>query len=346
VVYADRDGAIGAQAAGLVPVRRGWDGRLPPAGWSGEAEWTGWRMLDELPRTENPPQGFVTSANSSRARSERLRDVLSASGRQHSRDEAARLQHDIVAWNAGRLVPLLAEVRAERADVEQTRQQLLEWNREIASGAGEAALYVEWEQSLLRMLAEAHVPGMLVDDFIAGRSDALIEALTGPSRVWFAGTRREAARARDELALRALERAVDRVARGGVAAQPREVLFAHPLAITEAARARFNLGPFARGGYADTVMTLAGRPPDAAVGASFSAVFDVADWDRSVARQAPGQSESPESEHFANLAAMWAAGDFFPLAFSEAAVAASRRSVLTLVPLERAARRPEEDERR
>src|SRR6202011_5423156 len=109
-------------------------------------------------------------------------------------------------------------------------------------------------------------------------------------------------------------------------------LFRHPLAITESARKRFDVGPFARPGYADTVMSTGGTQLEQSAGASFGAIFDLADWDRSMAVNAPGQSGSPASPHFAALAKIWAAGQYFPLPFSEAAVRASAETTLTLVP--------------
>jgi penicillin amidase len=67
-------------------------------------------------------------------------------------------------------------------------------------------------------------------------------------------------------------------------------------------------------------------------GSPFRAIFDVADWDRSVAMNAPGQSGSPTSPHFADLAALWVKGEYFPLVFSEEAVQAHAETTLTLVP--------------
>src|SRR5205807_4808447 len=106
----------------------------------------------------------------------------------------------------------------------------------------------------------------------------------------------------------------------------------HPLAINEGARNRFNVGPFDRGGYTDTIMLMSGQRPDAAVGASFSAVFDTGNWDLSDAQNAPGQSEQPGSPHAADLARLWAAHEYFPLAFSAREVAANAHSTLMLVP--------------
>ena len=42
MTFADADGRRGSQVAGLVPVRRGWDGTLPVGGWSGSTEWGPW----------------------------------------------------------------------------------------------------------------------------------------------------------------------------------------------------------------------------------------------------------------------------------------------------------------
>ena len=95
------------------------------------------------------------------------------------------------------------------------------------------------------------------------------------------------------------------------------VLFAHPLAVTDAARRRFNISI---------------RAPAGAAAAPRAITFDTRDWDRSTAIDAPGQSGSPDSAHFADLAKLWADGHTFPLAFSEQAVRSHAAATLTLTP--------------
>jgi penicillin amidase len=192
----------------------------------------------------------------------------------------------------------------------------------------EAAVYVTWERLVRRMLIERRVPGPLVDEFVARRANMLVPALVQPSRVWFDG---DVVKARDELVLRALAATVDDF-NGRSWRDMQKVIFSHTLAINDGARSRFNIGPFDRGGYAETVMSMSGRRPDAAAGASFSAVFDTANWDRSIAQNPPGQSEPPDSPHFADLARLWAAGEYVPLVFSEREVAANAHATLMLVP--------------
>jgi penicillin G amidase len=105
------------------------------------------------------------------------------------------------------------------------------------------------------------------------------------------------------------------------------VTFAHPLAVFEAARRRFNVGPFERPGYANTVLATTDR-----TGPSFRAVFDVANWDRSMVINPPGQSGSPASIHYDDHAAPWAAGEYVPLVFSEPQVRGAAAETLTLQP--------------
>jgi acyl-homoserine lactone acylase PvdQ len=95
------------------------------------------------------------------------------------------------------------------------------------------------------------------------------------------------------------------------------VIFAHPLAITAAARARFNIGPL---------------PRPAGGGSPFAVSWDDRVWDASRAMNAPGQSEWPDSPNYSDLASLWSGGGSFLLAFTESAVTANAVSTLTLVP--------------
>jgi penicillin amidase len=61
MVYADTQGNIGEQSAGLTPVRA-WTGLLPVPD-DGKHEWSGFIPLDQLPRSFNPAEGFIATAN-------------------------------------------------------------------------------------------------------------------------------------------------------------------------------------------------------------------------------------------------------------------------------------------
>ncbi len=68
LVYADTEGHIGYQAPGLIPVRAtsvpgSPAGYWPAPGWDSQYDWKGYVPFDALPWTEDPPEGFVVTAN-------------------------------------------------------------------------------------------------------------------------------------------------------------------------------------------------------------------------------------------------------------------------------------------
>ena len=88
---------------------------------------------------------------------------------------------------------------------------------------------------------------------------------------WFDGN---LVKARDALLLRALTAAMDDLRQrddSGAGSRPwgrlHTTTFLHPLAVTDAARRRFGIEPFARGGYANTLLSTTGQALEATVGA-------------------------------------------------------------------------------
>jgi penicillin amidase len=93
--------------------------------------------------------------------------------------------------------------------------------------------------------------------------------------------------------------------------------FAHPFVT------RFDLSTVERPGGAGTV---------AADGASYREILDVADWDRSLVTNVPGQSGQPGSPYYGNLLPLWAENRYFSLAFTRKAVEGHAAHTLILRP--------------
>jgi acyl-homoserine lactone acylase PvdQ len=96
-----------------------------------------------------------------------------------------------------------------------------------------------------------------------------------------------------------------------------EAIFSHVLGVDRTSRSRYDIGPLARPPGDDSAVRLELTPPE---------------WDRSRAINAPGQSGTPASPHFADQAPLWSRGEWVPLPFTDAAVRAATETTLTLVP--------------
>lgn len=329
-VFADRTGAIGHARAALVPRRAPGGGLVPAAGWTESAGWQGWQRT-RVTDVETGRQEFVAFANANFARLGRIDHVLPAL-KSFDVSSMTALQKDVAAANAERIVPLLADLGLGAAGsqseaLSRARSDLMNWDRRMSADSPAAALYAHWEAALRRLLVERRVPAPLRAELLARPSWTLPDLTHPTTRSWFDG---DPAAARDQLLVDALSVAVQERATAG-ADRPwgaeHQVLFTHPLAITDAARKRFNVGPFAVGGYAETVYATT-----ATTGPAFAVVMDTGDWDRSVAVNAPGQSESPQSIHFRDMADSWAAGAYVPLPFSDEAIQKNAAASLTLRP--------------
>ena len=95
----------------------------------------------------------------------------------------------------------------------------------------------------------------------------------------------------------------------------------HTRAFPHALVPAFSLPTIERRGGSGTV---------AADGASYREILDVADWDRSIVTNVPGQSGQPESPLYSNLLQMFADDVYFPLVYSKARVEKEVRYRLTL----------------
>lgn len=170
IVYADTDGNIGFQTAGLLPIRKKGKGLMPSPGWDAEYGWEGFIPADELPALYNPPQGYIITANhkvtgddypyiiaiddASPYRMMRIEEVLGSSDSLTLRD-MMNLQTDWYNKHAAERLPLWLDLVTEHAerfpgrydDVQRRGLSLLsEWVDSPVSEPKQAApaIYAVW----------------------------------------------------------------------------------------------------------------------------------------------------------------------------------------------------------
>lgn len=339
VVYADVDGHIGWVAAGLTPVRQGWDGLLPVPGASGRFEWKGFLGVPELPQSLNPPSGYLATANhnilppgyareisyewAAPYRVRRVRQVLEAKDR-FSLEDFKQLQHDNLSLPGLALSGLLKKVAVDDPALKPAVELLSRWDGVLSRDSHAGPLYAVWLQELMREFFRPQVPEALIDFVTSNRGmEVMFQALEDADPFWFGSN--PTAR-RNELVRRTFAAAVSKVnklsAQDGLPAPTwgdvHTVTFRHPLSGLGAAFAAvFDLGPVGRPGDGHTVHNTRHDAQFRQLhGASYRHLFDLSDWDHGLATSVPGQSGQPGSPHYADLLPLWEKGEYFPLVFS------------------------------
>jgi penicillin amidase len=339
-VYADVDGNIGYTATGRIPVRRSGNGMLPTPGWTDEGAWVRFLDFEELPRSLNPPEGFIVTANNRVAgpeypwmftadfatpyRIRRIREMLSTGG-PFSADDVQRMQMDTLDLFA-RALKELAAASAERAGFEDRAVLLRAWDGTAGADREEPTLFYTWYRALQRLTFEDDLGGPMTP---SSRLHAWLFAGASP---WFDDTRTREVEDLPALAERAMREAVpisgrrrwgevhatiSRHALGG--ARPLDVLF------------RLNVGPSPRAGSLYTVNVggfSALTPPftntDAA---SLRHVVDLADPETGRFIVTSGSSGNPLGPHYRDQFALWFRGELakVPIASGRVATAAVLR---------------------
>jgi penicillin amidase len=291
LVCADAAGNVGWTIAALSPRRRGWDGRLPVPG-SGDFEWEGFR--DDLPRTVNPPEGFIVTANNNThppdydpplffvrgapryRRFERIRELLSAKA-SLTRENMRDILNDTLSTEAVEAEGGFEGWSSRDPAVERARRRILDWDGRMTKESAAAALFFEWRRAGDEEGPETRLTRAL---------DALRSSLGEDENQWRWG----------------------RIHRSE---------FPHPLS------SAFDIPAVERNGGAETVN---------ATGAVYRLVTDFSDLDRSLAIIAPGESGQPGSPYYDNLLEMWTHGEMFELPYSREAVEREKAHRLVLRP--------------
>jgi penicillin amidase len=350
-VYADVDGTVGWIAAARTPVRPKHDGLLPVPG-NGGYEWSGYLSVSELPQSFNPKDGWLATANhnilpegyphrighefAAPYRFRRIRDVLTAKEKWEL-GEFRAIQHDSASLPGLALARLLKSVDLQNPELEPFAKRLTEWEGRLTADSEAGPLYAVWLRELQQAFYEPHVPKELVATLtsLAGLP-TMLAALEGADPRWFGP---QPQRARDRLLRETFARAVGQLKKLPAAQQARwgalhTVTFRHPLGTLDPAIGKaLDVGPFERPGDANTPNNT--RYDDnyrQAHGATYRQLIDLADWDRALVTSAPGQSGQVGSPYYADLAPLWARGEYFPLAYTRAKVEAVAAHRLTLTP--------------
>ncbi len=206
-VYADVDGHIGYQAPGYIPVRadKADLGDRPVPGWDGKHEWIGRIPFNDLPRIEDPADGFIVTANNALVdakypylvgrewdpgyRAARIRQLLEAAAKTGGGvtvDEMAAIQTDTRVLRADLVIPALERIEPRTADGRRVLDLVRAWDRECGVDSSGCAAYMTFEEELLRLVFDDDL-GPIARDYVGQTFswEALIALLAKPNdRFW------------------------------------------------------------------------------------------------------------------------------------------------------------------
>ena len=354
MIWADTGKNIGYQAVGISPIRPNWSGLVPVPG-DGRYEWGGYLPIRDLPHILNPTSGYIRTANNfmvpdgypyseslhytwgDEMRAVRIDEYL-RSGRMFTVADMMKLQQDELSIPARNLVPLLQELVSSDAAAAKARDLLLGWDYVLGRDSVPAGIYAAWERRLQSNVRDLFVP-VNARRLLSGINlKRMIDWLAAPDGHFGKNPTAD----RDALLIRSLSEAVTELTKqlGQDMAQWQygqekyhHILVSHPLSAAVGAdlRARLNVGPLPRGGYAVTV-NATGNGNNQTSGASFRIIADTENWDNSVGTNNPGQSGDPDSPHYRDLFQMWAAGKYFPVFCSRKKVESVMEEKMVLSP--------------
>ncbi|MEX0686190.1 MAG: penicillin acylase family protein [Balneolales bacterium] len=354
MVWADRDGNIGYQAAGIAPLRSNWGGLLPVPG-DGSHEWNGYLPIVALPNAHNPEKGFWNTSNenlvpvnykyrnavgwtwSDPYRGNRVREVL-LSGKAFNLQDMALLQNDVLSIPASSVVPLLMGFEYDDPQVQEAATRLLKWDYMMEQSSVEAGIYMEWERQFRQRVSELYVPEEAEQWIGWLQMKPTVDRLLSPDGKFGDNPTEE----RNMLLVESLEEAVmnlsDRFGddmeqwRYG---QPdyKHVHLRHPMsdAVNDELKEKLEVGPAPRHGYSFTVNNT-GYDDNQTHGGTFRMLVDTEDFDRTLASTSPGQSGNPDSPFYKNVFDEWVNDRYFPLFYSREKIESVTREAYQLIP--------------
>ncbi|RYU08419.1 penicillin acylase family protein [Nocardioides iriomotensis] len=364
MVYADREGHIGYQAPGRIPIRKsGNDGDYPAEGWLPSNDWTGkYVPFDALPSVLDPNAGYVATANQAVTgkdypyylgdswaygyRSQRIVDLLEQKEKL-SVEDMESIQLDDRNGFAPTMVPYLLDVLMPSDYLGAGQRLLKSWDFDQDADSAAAAYFnAVWKETLTLTFHDDMREAVWPDG--GGQwYEVMRRLLAEPDSHWWDNTETETeietrddilaeamAAARDDLVVRQSRRAVDwtwghhhRMNLENQTVGQSDIGLVQWL---------FNRGGYEVGGGSEIVdatkWDAASDSYEVTAAPSMRMVVSMADFDDSRWVNLTGTSGHAFNDHYVDQTELWAEGRTLPWLWSRKAVEESAEHTLTLTP--------------
>lgn len=234
IIYADRQGNIGYQMPGRVPIRvKNHTGQVPTPGWTDEYEWKGYVPYELMPRLYNPARHYIVAANQEVAppdyfamldrklgpnvnahfgsrfnkwvygyRSQRI-DELVKQFAPHTVATYQAMQGDNKSIPADEILPALAGLKFSDPALSDARDWLFAWDRVCGEDSPQAALFNGFILRLMKNTFQAKLEGIAKSDGVDKELWAVTLLMQKPDDPWWDDpATKEKKETRDEVLVR------------------------------------------------------------------------------------------------------------------------------------------------
>jgi penicillin amidase len=374
-VYADVKGNIGYQTPGRIPIRAKNDsGLLPSPGWTDEFEWKGFIPFDDLPRIFNPERGYIATSNQAVVpieyydqlakklgeglnytisrewdygyRAQRAVELLKEKA-PHTIATFEAIQGDNKLISAEELLPYLANLKFDNAELTEARDWLLKWNFQYDMDNPQAALYAEFWAKLVNNLFDDQLTKDIVIRGGVKEMWAVFLLMAEPNNAWWDDiTTKDIIETRDDILVRSFNEAYyNTVASLGKDRTNwrwgdlhKAVFVSNPLGQSGIGliEKMVNRGPFPTGGSTGTVNNTVWYTDSGDFSVkwvpSMRMIVDLSDFANSVTIHTTGQSGHSYSKHYDDMIDLWRNIKYHPMLWTREQVEKAAVDQLVLKP--------------
>jgi penicillin amidase len=374
-VYADTKGNIGYQMPGNIPIRaKNHSGLIPAPGWTDEFEWKGFIPFDDLPSIFNPERGYIVTANQAAVpmeyygqlakrlgeglnyvisrewdygyRAQRVVELLEEKV-PHAVSTFQAIQGDNKLISAEELMPYIANLRFDDAELTEARDWLLEWDCQCGMESPQAALYAELWAGLVNDL----FCDQFTEDIVVHGSDREMQAIfllmDEPNNSWWDDiTTEDVVETCDDILVRSFGEAyLDTVAAMGKNRANwrwgdlhKSTFVSNPLGQSGIGLIEnmVNRGPFSTSGSTGTINNTVWYTDSGDFSVkwvpSMRMIVDLSDFSKSVTVHTTGQSGHPYSQNYDDMIDLWRNVEYCPMSWTRGQVDAAAVDKLILEP--------------
>ncbi|MBM3125623.1 MAG: penicillin acylase family protein, partial [Chloroflexi bacterium] len=365
LLYADVDGNIGYQMPGDIPIRRNGDGTLPVPGWTDEYEWAGFIPFEDQPYSLNPEEGYIVTANNRVPpldyphlitadwdygyRAERITELIEAAPGKIDILYIQTMQGDGKDLGAMALLPVWEKIDFQAGTPNQAyAQDLMEnWDYQNSADSKAAAVYQMFWWNLVQNTLNDDLPERYQADGGDRNFETLRILVEDPENYfWDDMNTPDVVETRDDMYIASLNETVGQLEKEHgtdpadwpawgelhTATFRNSTLGESGVGLIEDL---FNRGPFETGG-GKSIVNATGWD----IGVSFEVdwlpsmrmIVDLGDLNNSMTVHTTGQSGHAYHEHYEDMAALWAAVDYYPMWWEQESIIKDAEGHLVLTP--------------